>query len=36
MLIRVDQAPDAVVRRVHLHLGDDAEYLLKGRVRTIK
>ncbi|KAF2476026.1 uncharacterized protein BDR25DRAFT_379689 [Lindgomyces ingoldianus] len=35
LTVTVDQAPDAVVRRVHLHLGDDAEYLLKGRVRTI-
>lgn len=33
--VHIDQTFDASVKRVHHHLGDDAERLLKGRVRII-
>ncbi|KAI0684924.1 hypothetical protein BC835DRAFT_1421791 [Cytidiella melzeri] len=33
--VHIDQTYDASVRRVYRHLGDDAERLLKGRVRII-
>ncbi|EKM50121.1 uncharacterized protein PHACADRAFT_130728 [Phanerochaete carnosa HHB-10118-sp] len=33
--VHVDQTYDAAVERVHRHLGDEAERLLKGRVRII-
>jgi len=32
----VDQAPLAVLNRVRLQLKQDADYLLKGRVRVVK
>ncbi|KAH9939805.1 hypothetical protein B0H21DRAFT_711080 [Amylocystis lapponica] len=33
--VHIDQTFDASVKRVHYHLGDEAETLLKGRVRII-
>ncbi|KAL0956957.1 hypothetical protein HGRIS_003058 [Hohenbuehelia grisea] len=33
--VHVDQTPAASINRVNYHLGDDAERLLKGRVRII-
>ncbi|KAI0923126.1 hypothetical protein AcV7_005720 [Taiwanofungus camphoratus] len=33
--VHIDQTFDAAVKRVHYHLGDEAEELLKGRVRII-
>ncbi|KAI0923127.1 hypothetical protein AcV7_005721 [Taiwanofungus camphoratus] len=33
--VHIDQTFDAAVKRVHHHLGDEAEELLKGRVRII-
>ncbi|KAG1745959.1 uncharacterized protein EDB91DRAFT_134780 [Suillus paluster] len=33
--VHVDQTSSAAIGRVHRHLGDDAERLLKGRVRII-
>lgn len=33
--VHIDQTFDASVQRVYRHLGDDAERLLKGRVRII-
>ncbi|OCH90912.1 methyltransferase [Obba rivulosa] len=33
--VHIDQTFDASVKRVHYHLGDEAERLLKGRVRII-
>ncbi|KAH9939814.1 hypothetical protein B0H21DRAFT_31508 [Amylocystis lapponica] len=33
--VHIDQTFDASVQRVHYHLGDEAETLLKGRVRII-
>jgi len=32
----IDQSPAAVLKRVKLQLGDEAELLLQGRVRIIK
>ncbi|KAJ5442008.1 hypothetical protein N7445_005015 [Penicillium cf. griseofulvum] len=32
----VDQSPTGAIKRVQRHLGDEAEELLKGRVRIIK
>ena len=32
----VDQSPDGAVRRVRFHLPDEADELLKGRVRILK
>ena len=32
----LDQSPAAVLERIWLHLSEDAEFLLKGRVRIIK
>ena len=33
--MHIDQTFDASVKRVHYHLGDEADRLLKGRVRII-
>ena len=33
--VHIDQTYDASVARVHRHLGEDADRLLKGRVRII-
>lgn len=33
---RIDQSPSAVISRTRLQLGDEAEMLLRGRVRVIK
>jgi len=33
--VHIDQTYDASIKRVHYHLGDDADRLLKGRVRII-
>ncbi|EMD31101.1 hypothetical protein CERSUDRAFT_163525 [Gelatoporia subvermispora B] len=35
LLVHIDQTFEASVNRVHYHLGDEAERLLKGRVRII-
>lgn len=32
----LDQSPAAVLHRIQLHLSDDADFLLQGRVRIIK
>ena len=34
--IPTDQAPSAVLGRIRLHLPEQADYLLKGRVRVVK
>jgi hypothetical protein len=34
--VHIDQAPLGVVQRVRLFTGDDADWLLQGRVRVIK
>ncbi|KAH8596649.1 methyltransferase CmcJ [Bisporella sp. PMI_857] len=35
MHVHIDQSPAATLKRVQLHLGDEAEFLLQGRVRVI-
>lgn len=35
-LIRLDQSPATVIKRIKLQLGERSEHLLKGRVRVLK